>query len=480
MGAGAVLALLLIVVGALLGSGGLVLAGVLTALVIAVQSVWSRFGLRSLEYERHLSATRVPWGERVELDLVVRNAKALPLPWLQIDDLVTHGADIADRHLTESAQRGVDVLRGTWSVGWFERVTRRFQIVGSRRGTYRFTAAELRVADLFARTTRSEERPLRTTYRVIPRIVSVRSALAQSPSVGATRAAKGLFEEPSLFAGVRPYQPGDPLRRIHWKATARVGRPVSRRYDPGREREVLIALDMQTMSEAWWMLNWDDAVVEGLCIAALSLARSFLLDGTAVGLAVNAFSDRPQRTVYLPPQRRARPGRGPSPTCWRMSAHIASVPFEGLLADVTRRAPRGLFGHRPECPGSGRIRPGPATPQRPGISSRATPPSDRTPASGPRGRGRRACPAPPIVSILTGRLPMRSNVSPDAVVAVLAPALWRLPGSPCVYVTVESLAGSGPAAPCPSSPSPAPPWSGWASRGPRGTTADRPTGPRSP
>ena len=96
MGAGAVLALLLIVVGALLGGGGLVLAGVLTGLVIVVQSVWSRYGLRSLEYERHLSANRVPWGERIELDLVVRNAKALPLPWLQIDDLVTHGADIAD------------------------------------------------------------------------------------------------------------------------------------------------------------------------------------------------------------------------------------------------------------------------------------------------------------------------------------------------------------------------------------------------
>ena len=340
MGAGAVLALLLIVVGALLGSAGLVLAGVLTALVIAVQSVWSRYGLRSLEYERHLSATRVPWGERIELDLVVRNAKALPLPWLQIDDLVTHGADVADRQLTESAQRGVDVLRGTWSVGWFERVTRRFQIIGSRRGTYRFTAAELRVADLFARTTRSEERPLRTTYRVVPRILSVRSAVAQSPSVGATRAARGLFEEPSLFAGVRPYQPGDPLRRIHWKATARVGRPVSRRYDPGREREVLIALDMQTMSEAWWMLNWDDGVVEGLCVAALSLARSFLLDGTAVGLAVNAFSDRPQRTVYLPPA--ASLGQvGAIADLLADVSPYASVPFEGLLADATRRAPAG-------------------------------------------------------------------------------------------------------------------------------------------
>ena len=340
MGAGAVLALLLLVAGALLGAGGLVLAGVVTGVVIAVQSVWSRYGLRSLEYERHLSADRVPWGERIELDLIVRNAKALPLPWLQIDDLVTHGADIADRNLTESAQRGVDVLRGTWSVGWFERVTRRFQIVGSRRGTYRFSAAEIRVADLFARTTRSEERPLATTYRVIPRMLAVRSALAQSPSVGATRVAKGLFEEPSLFAGVRPYQPGDPLRRIHWKATARVGRPVSRRYDPGREREVLIALDMQTMTDAWWKLNWDDDVVEGLCVAALSLARSFLSDGTAVGLAVNAFSDRPQRTVFLPPAASLTQVAAVADLLADVSPY-ASVPFEGLLADVTRRAPAG-------------------------------------------------------------------------------------------------------------------------------------------
>ena len=308
----------------------------------------------------------MPWGERIELDLVVRNAKALPLPWLQIDDLVTHGADIVDRHLTESAQRGVDVLRGTWSVGWFERVTRRFQIVGSRRGTYRFTAAELRVADLFARTTRSEERPLRTTYRVIPRILSVRSALAQSPSVGATRAAKGLFEEPSLFAGVRPYQPGDPLRRIHWKATARVGRPVSRRYDPGREREVLIVLDMQTMSEAWWMLNWDDAVVEGLCVAALSLARSFLLDGTAVGLAVNAFSDRPQRTGLPATSRIARPGRGHRRPPRRRQP-ICLRPVRRAARRRHPARPGGLFGHRPERPRSDRVRTGPPAPQRPGI-----------------------------------------------------------------------------------------------------------------
>src|SRR5206468_1933896 len=32
------------------------------------------------------------------------------------------------------------------------------------------------------------------------------------------------------FASLRDYRPGDPLRRIHWRSVARVGRPVVREY----------------------------------------------------------------------------------------------------------------------------------------------------------------------------------------------------------------------------------------------------------
>ena len=94
MGPSGYIALIVIVVGALIGAGGLLFAGLLMGLVLALRSLWSRYGLRSLEYERHLSADRVLWGERLDLDLIVRNGKPLPLPWLRIDDLVTHGAEI--------------------------------------------------------------------------------------------------------------------------------------------------------------------------------------------------------------------------------------------------------------------------------------------------------------------------------------------------------------------------------------------------
>jgi len=40
-----------------------------------------------------------------------------------------------------------------------------------------------------------------------------------------------LMEDPTRLAGVREYRTGDPLRRIHWKATARTGRLHSRIYE---------------------------------------------------------------------------------------------------------------------------------------------------------------------------------------------------------------------------------------------------------
>jgi len=340
VGLAAIGAIILVIAGVVSGAGGLVLIGVLSGLVLLVQTVWTRYGLRGVTYERSLSGPRVRWGETLDLDLVVRNAKALPLPWLRIDDLVTDGAEIGGQQLPPSPHRGFAVLRATWSVGWFERVTRRVSIAGATRGTYRFTTAELQVGDLFGRASRTEERSIETVYHVVPRIVGVRSATERSPSAGATQAVTGLLEEPTLFAGVRPYQPGDHPRRIHWKATARLQRPVSRRFDAARERVVLLALDIQTVPGPSWMLNWDDDLVEGLCVAALSLARSWIAEGVAVGLAVNAYTDRPQRSVFLAPSAAPRQIAGIADFLAAVSSY-ASIPYSALLGDLAHRAPQG-------------------------------------------------------------------------------------------------------------------------------------------
>ena len=66
----------------------------------------------------------------------MRNRKILPLPWLEVEDFVSEGALFTDHGLEPSDQQGFAILRTTWTLGWFQRVTRHLHIVADRRGIY--------------------------------------------------------------------------------------------------------------------------------------------------------------------------------------------------------------------------------------------------------------------------------------------------------------------------------------------------------
>lgn len=336
IGAGA--GLILIVAGAVIGAPGLIAVGVIVELAWLLRSVWARFGLRGVTYERRLGATRATVGEEIDLELTVRNRKVLPLPWLEVEDLVTGDARVAGRRLDPAEQPGFAILRTTWTLGWYQRVTRQLRIVAERRGVYDFGTVRLRVADLFAPDTVSTESASPLRYRVVPRSVPVRATAPLSETLGTARVPRGLFEDPALFAGIRPYQPGDPLRRVHWKQTARLGRPVSKRFDPAQERDAVIVLDAQTISGAYWVMHYDDEIVEALCVAAMSLARSLIGAGVACGLAVNAYSGQAGRWVYVAPSASPKQVERIADQLAEIS-RWASLPFASLLDQVGRRIP---------------------------------------------------------------------------------------------------------------------------------------------
>lgn len=327
---------LLIAAGAVLGAGGIVLVGVVTVLIALVRGLWTRFGLRGLSYERRLGATRAVVGDEIPLQLTVRNRKLLPIPWLAVDDLISHPAMVEGRDLEPSDVPGFGFLRTTWTLGWFERATRHLRIIADRRGVYEFRGARLQVADLFARDLVVEERPAADRYWVIPRTVPVRTVPATSQLPGSVQVRRGLFEDPARFAGVRPYVPGDPARRVHWKATARLGYPVSRRYDPGQERELVIALDAQTIPGPFWRMHYDEELVEGICMAAMSVARRSIGEGIACGLSANGYSLGGRRVVHVAPSASAGQLAMIADELAAVS-RWASMPFAALLGQLTRR-----------------------------------------------------------------------------------------------------------------------------------------------
>jgi uncharacterized protein (DUF58 family) len=291
-----------------------------------------------VEYSRHLARTRTAWGELIPLTIEVWNRGRMPLAWLRADDNATPGLLVRERGLAD-AELG-PALRNVWTLAPFERVLRRFHVGGERRGVFELGPVNLGVGDLFAQHAAEDELPRIDRFLVHPRVVAAPALRRRDRWGGLDRAIAGLSEDPARFAGVREYAPGDSLRRIHARTSARLGKPMVKRFEPSRDHEVLIALDVQTGDGPAWDLSVDDDAVEGLFVIAASLARSLTAEGAAMGFAAAAYSGAERRFAILPTSSSPGQLERVLDLLARLSAH-PSAPFEQLLTALARTTRAG-------------------------------------------------------------------------------------------------------------------------------------------
>jgi uncharacterized protein (DUF58 family) len=336
------IAILIAVLAVIASAPGALLVAVVTLVYAWLTRLWARFGVRRVQYSRRLGASRAVAGDMVPLDVMIWNRKPLPLPWVAADDLVSDGLAVRERPQLDrdNEVQGRRIMHNAWSLAWYERVVRHFHLDDVRRGVYEFGPVRIRVRDILGRDAVEGSLELPDRLVVSPPALPVRRSGRETSPLGERRARRSLFVDPALYAGVRPFQPGDSTRRIHWRATARLGRAVSRRYEPARGREVLLALDIQTLPGPHWQMTWDDQAFEALCTTTASLARRLLDQGASVGLAAASFTGTPQRYAWLAPQASASQLARAGALLARVGP-ICSAPFGGLLTWLTRRLPPG-------------------------------------------------------------------------------------------------------------------------------------------
>jgi uncharacterized protein (DUF58 family) len=333
-----VAAILLILAGTALDAPIVMALGFFTLVLEMIREVWARYGLRDVTYDRRLATDRTTWGDEIPLTIEVWNRKGLPLAWLRAEDEATDGVVVRERALVEGVQGGV--LRNLWTLAPWERVTRYFHVGAERRGVFLLGPVTLAVGDLVARQAATEGRPATTKFLVRPRTVATPELERPERWGGVERVRAGLTEDPARFAGVRPYAPGDPIRRIHQRSSARLGRPVTKRFEPSRDREVLIALDVQTAHGPAWDLAFDDETVEQLFVVAASVARSLAAEHAMFGIAAAGYSGTETRLAHIPVSAASGQAERVLDLLARLSSH-ASAPFERLLLFVQRVARPG-------------------------------------------------------------------------------------------------------------------------------------------
>ncbi|MBW2366797.1 MAG: DUF58 domain-containing protein, partial [Deltaproteobacteria bacterium] len=100
------------------------------------------------------------------------------------------------------------------------------------------------------------------------------------------------------FEEVREYCPGDEVKSIDWKVSARMGRPYIKRYREERERLVMLLVDMSASGG----FGTTDALKKEVAVeAAAILAFNAIRSNDRVGAIL--FTDQVEK--YIPPQKGA-------------------------------------------------------------------------------------------------------------------------------------------------------------------------------
>jgi uncharacterized protein (DUF58 family) len=183
------------------------------------------------------AVTRMSKDREAKLELRIRNERQRPC---------TLRVALAWPREIQTASETMDALlpaQSEWS-----RLT--WPCTPLKRGNYRLDAAYVEGGSPCGFWSVRKTLPVRSEIRVYPNLLKERKSLA---ALFLNRGAFGLHAQRQVgkgrdFEKLREYVPGDDFTEIHWKATARRGKPITKVFQIERTQEVYVIVDASRLS----------------------------------------------------------------------------------------------------------------------------------------------------------------------------------------------------------------------------------------
>jgi uncharacterized protein (DUF58 family) len=251
--------------------------------------LWSLFSLRGLEFKRSARTLRAQVGQIFEERFEVQNQNRFPRLWLEIHDKTTLPGSEGSRVLS--------MVMGKQGRSYLARV----RLI--KRGVFPLGPTTLATGDLFGLFPVEVDIAESDSLLVYPMMVDLKG-FPNPPGLlpGGEALRRRTHHVTPNAAGIREYNTGDPLNRIHWLSTARRGRLMVKEFELDPLADVWIFLDASSSVQAslpqapiehdvkdFWSpsskIPLPPSTEEyGISVAA-SVVRDYLRRGRAVGLA---------------------------------------------------------------------------------------------------------------------------------------------------------------------------------------------------
>ncbi|HEY6608031.1 MAG TPA: DUF58 domain-containing protein [Candidatus Limnocylindria bacterium] len=233
--------------------------------------LYARRGLRGVRADYRVLNPRTHVGEVLQAMYRVDNQDRVPKAWVELSNESTLPFSLPGRVVGVPA-------RGTRQ--WLAKVTL------TRRGSYRLGSLRVRTGDPFGLFTSEMTVGRPTGVVVFPEIVPLPHwRLPPSPIDGTTPVRRRYEAATPLVTGIRPYNHGDAINRIHWLSSARHGELHVKEFDLEQAADLWIVLDLDRGVHAG---VGNDASVETAVTIAASVAMRTLGDNRSVGMTASA------------------------------------------------------------------------------------------------------------------------------------------------------------------------------------------------
>ncbi len=237
----------------------------LFGLVLAAFWTWSSG--QGVRVRMSRSRDRVQAGESIIERFEVINDSAIPKLWLEVEeasDLPGHSA------------RFVTSLGRSSHRNW------RVQTICRRRGVYQLGPITVRSSDPFDIFNRELRFGHRRGLVVYPRALELpRYSVPPANLPGEGRFRRRTHYVTPNASGIRDYEAGDSVNRIHWKSSLRTGSLKVKTFELDPASHLWVILDLSSQDHIG---AGDDATIETAVTIAASVVRLFINQSRSVGL----------------------------------------------------------------------------------------------------------------------------------------------------------------------------------------------------
>ncbi|NQT59170.1 MAG: DUF58 domain-containing protein [Bacteroidetes bacterium] len=260
---------------------------IMYVIVTGLSCLYAKAIQKSISIVREQDTIRIDAYEPITLVTTIRNTSRLPLPWL-------HYTDNSRNLFFEHFPKQMISLHPN------EQMKISNTLKGYRRGVYSAGPITLSGRDPLGIFPWEMQFPETTVEIIIyPEIVSFQRPLKKGVTGGPSTVNDKVYEDHNQYRGLREYLPGDSLRTINWKASARFAKLQTMEYSNTLSAPACILLDLTT---AGYPARHRNAWIERAISTAASLAASYCGTGQPVGFISNGkLASAEENSIQLQP-----------------------------------------------------------------------------------------------------------------------------------------------------------------------------------